>query len=150
MILDLQSDALGVDKSSFDPLAELNQQVIRRGRWVRENATPPVATLPSGMLGVIDATQALTDDSFGINSGIAYDSLRSVLYVTRNANNRFIYTVTTTGTVVRQLDFQAAYLPNYIPHALTYDAATDHLYVFATDDQTTTTRSGSESRRDDP
>ncbi len=138
VILDLQPDARGVDKASFDPLGEFNQQVIRRGRWVRENVTPFVPALPSGVLGVIDATQALTDDSFGVNAGIAYDPLRNVLYVARGENNRFIYTITPSGSRVRQLDFQAAYLPNYIPHSLSYDPVSDHLYVIAIDASATT------------
>jgi len=142
VILELQPDALGVDEASFDPLGEVNQQVIRRGRWVRENATPPVVPLPPGVLSVIDATQALADEPFGLNTGVAYDSVRNVLYVTRGANNPFVYTVTTSGNVVRKLDFSSAYQPNYIPFSLTYDPTTDHLYVFTSDNGTTTSRRG--------
>jgi len=130
VLFSFRPDQLG-DEAAYDPLGQDGQAVVRRGRWIREGQVPAAAvTTPRGVLGVIDINPIVANDPFGGNNGIAFDPARNRFYVTRGAHNPLVYIVSMTGALLGQIDLGTV-SPGYVPESVTYEPATDRLFVFA-------------------
>ncbi len=86
------------------------------------------------ILGVLDIRPILDrHPGIGNSLGLAYNPVADVLYLAHGSEPSagFIYTLDPSGSLITELNFQAAYRAGSYPTSLSYDRSTGHLFVFA-------------------